>query len=678
MKTPLFHRLPALLLALALLGGCSSGSSGGGGGTVETGEVSIAVTDAPLSSLRSLTIDVSKMTLKGVGISDAQVFPDPNSGASTVSIDLLALQGLNQLVANAKIPVGTYAALLIEFSNPQAEDQQGVAQVVKTASGSIAGIFRPTLRVTTSSQQSVQLDVDLKRSVIDLGGNELFLAPAVLVQVLGQTQSLPLRRLRGIVEAIDTAKDRFALRVRFQGGASGGGGRVKVQCDGQTTFSDGQGNQSTGNVTSRLAVGDILAVGGSLVAGAVDADAVIRLGTKPPNAPTPPTVPPVVQLAGTLLSVDTGAGSITLVIQRAFAPGGTTAPAAFSPAVVSVTNSTNIHHAGQPAKLSDLVPGNAVFVLADKGNTGLTAREIGEGPAAILGAVSSVAVGGGASGRDRVSFAPKAVNQIPAGMLKFLPASLQADLPAGFLAPSAGDPFRIRAFFDGSSLLVSPGPSVGPPPPPPPGTPPPSAKLRGTVTTPPATQNNGGGIDFVLHLGGPSGPDLRVSVDAKAELLAADPSSGQVTRLTVAQAIAALNSAPAFVEVEGSAGNSTGGFVADIALRIVSKGVQPPPGPKNDHLVGRILGSAQILQGGGIRFVLVVPGPGPGLVLPVTVFVDSQARRGLFVKGSKPKPLTAAEAVAELNKNPPGIEVSGTFDRVNLIFKAHEALAIFR
>ncbi|MCA8940601.1 MAG: DUF4382 domain-containing protein, partial [Planctomycetes bacterium] len=93
------------LLALAALSACGGGGTSvanlpGGGSTQTTGSVTLSIKDAPLSALQTFTIDVSKATLKGSGVTaDAQIFPAPNSNATSVTVDLLSVQGFNQLLS---------------------------------------------------------------------------------------------------------------------------------------------------------------------------------------------------------------------------------------------------------------------------------------------------------------------------------------------------------------------------------------------------------------------------------------------------------------------------------------------------------------------------------------------------------------------------------------------------
>jgi hypothetical protein len=155
-----------------------------------------------------LTLDVSDITLKGAGVADFSLF----NSATPVTIDLLSLQGLNQLFASAAVPVGRYHSIDFTFANPQAADMAGAVQTVNVANNILHGVFAPPLVVTQSSTQSIQVDVDLQRSVIDQGPTALFLAPVVLVQVLGANQTLPLRQVRGQVTSVDTAADQFTPR----------------------------------------------------------------------------------------------------------------------------------------------------------------------------------------------------------------------------------------------------------------------------------------------------------------------------------------------------------------------------------------------------------------------------------------------------------------------------------
>lgn len=643
----------------------------------------MAVTDAPLSQLQSLTLDVSELKLVGSGVPDFVIFPAPGSSATTVTIDLLSLQGLNQILTSASVPVGTYLGLTMSYTNPQATDLSGVAQNVQSNGTEINGVLVPPLTVTASSMQSIQVDIDLQRSVIDLGGNNVFLAPVMLLRLVGASQSLPLQGLTGLVTSRDQANDRFRLGLRFNGGALGGGGQIAVQCDGQTSFTDTQGNMSTGGVTATLMAGDLITLDGRLQAGSVIAADSVTLISRPGSG-GPITGPPVALIAGTLLSVDSNASTVTLRVSRAFGPPSGGLPAPFQDLTVSVTGNTQIHRGATALTLADLTPGNFARLVAGNA-TGSVAVDIAELPSRVSGVVTSIQAGAGVNGADRVEFSPAAVNQIPASALSFLPGSLQVDVSANF-GLQVGSSIRVLAFFDGSVLLKTLGlrGATGAVPQPP--TVPPTASnvLTGRVANgTSASVDSNGDIEFSLQLGGPSGPIVPVLVSQNASLTLT--TSAAPLPLTVSQAVSELNSNPSFVEVEGAGTNNGQSFVANRALRIVRSVTLPPqpgpgPGPLPSFtLAGNITGTATLGANNDISFVLnLAGGPLPGPTIIANVTVDPAAQMLVIDRQGGAMLVTAQQAQMELNSGPFAVEVVGSSPFMQGQFTANIALRIFR
>ena len=672
-----------ITLALALTGCGGGGSSGGGGSTAtESGNVSVAVTDVPLAQLQTLTLDVSAITLKGAGnTADAAIFP-AGTGTSSVTIDLLALQGLNQLLANVAVPTGTYYGIEFTYSNPQATSVAGVAQTVNNAGPTILGVFGPPLNVSANSNQAVQVDIDLSRSVIDQGNDTIFLAPAALVRVLGAGQGVPLQSVRGVVVAIDTAADEFVMALRFRGGAAAGPGRVRVINSPNTVFNDGNGTTVTGMTAASLTQGDLVAVDGLLTRQGVEADEVrlVQTGQGPTPAPAPPAV---VQLTGTILAVNSTASTLSVRVGRAFAPSGATAPARFSDVTVNVGANTQLFRGRNAVTLADLAQGNRVEVLGALNNQAVDARSISERPSLVVGTVTAVT----GAGPVTVSFTPSSVNQIPAANLAFLPSSLSVDVPS-FVAPSVGDTFRVVAYFDGTATLSARGlPSniIGPAPPIPPQPQPAQRTLVGIPAPNTTATLSNGEIDLQLQLGGPSSPVVPVTVTSAAAKLELQPGTAPMT-ITAQEAVNLLNGGTVqVVEVEGANATNTA-FVADVSLVLVTSTSTTPPAPSptplpsptpSDHLVGLVGNTATINNAGQIEFTMVPPFPAPN-VTPIPVTVQTGARLVVLSPFAPPQTVTAAQAVSLLNGGQiQAVEVVGTFDPATG-FDASVALRIFQ
>ncbi len=682
--------LLATLFALAAVCGCGgggggSGSSGGGGSVVgggSSGEISLALTDAPLSDLQSLTIDVDNVTLLGAHVADVQLFPATGSPAgSTLNVDLLSVQAVNQLLSATQVPTGSYFALEIEFSNPQAITIAGVPQTVQTATTTLIAVLTPPLSVAAGSSQTLQVDFDLAHSVIDLGPTSLLLAPVIRAQLLNQ--SVPVVRVAATVTALDLSADSFDADLLFLAPGAPNGGNVTVQNDASTVFTDAGSAPVTGNVTTQLAVGDFVLVDGLLTeAGSIDADAVTRVPVASSGHPGGggipglPVLPSFTILRGTILAVDTGMNTLTLRVAAAGGPGSN--PAVGSDVTVDIAPSTTLHRGPASQTLAGFVPGNTVHGLVD---ANLEAQDLDERAAFVTGTVSAVSAGGGANGGDLVSFTPASVNQIPAAQLAFLPSTLDVEVPAG-VAPAVADPFAVFAYFDGTATLTTVGfgsfngptlpPLGGPglPNPQPPALPSLPAIVIGTPGGA-ATTNIAGNIEFPLDVApfNGFGNSLDVEVLATAQLVIIDPAVGTPQSVTVPDALNALNNNPQLVQCVGTSPPANGAYTADTALRIFvgfptpgglpGGGTLPPlPNPGGAILVGQMSGTATVNSSGDIEGSLSVPGfPGASLV---PFEISQSATLVEIAVGSAPISLSVNDMVSALNNNPIVVELEGS------------------
>lgn len=676
----------ACAAVIVMLSACGSGAGAGGAidGQSSTGVVNFTIKDAPLASLQTLTIDITGATLHGVGATaNFQVFPQTSSPAF-VQVDLLTLQGLGQLLASANVPVGVYDGLQIDYTNPQGTDFASVPQVITSPSGFMAGMFLPHLVVTQGSLQSVLIDVDLSTAYHDLGGNQGMLTPLAVLSLVGPGSPVPLQHFFGMVDSINTAQDSFDAHV-FQWSQAGPPvnlGVVTVQCDAQTVFNDGHGGITVGNVTAQLVVQDIVEVDGVLTGGTIDADTVLRLGHS--MLPQPPMAPPVQQLHGTIMDVNTTAGAITVRSQWNTGP----ASPPYTDHIVDVVAQTTIHRGPTALQLGDLVRGNYCHVLLDAVSG--DAADIEEAPAYISGTVVSVSLGAGVGGANRIVFDPLTVNQIPIAQLPFVPSPLTVDIPAVAPVPQVAGPFSVFAFFDGTSTLVlshASGGFVGLPPGPGPN---PLAVLSGQLavsTT--ATVNASGEVEFDLNAPDPMTHGMHVfhvTVPATANMTLF---SGTMQPLATAQDAAnAINAHPtALIQCVGTAPPVNYNFTADLELSIFDNAgpalpgpgpgpIPPPPvpGPAHDVAFGEVVGTAVINSAGDIEFTLGGFGPAAP---QLQVTVRQTAILQLMHNGRVPTPLTVAQAVAELNQAPaPFVQVEGTL--TGSTFDAHIALRILR
>lgn len=619
--------LSAAMLALSALAGCGGGGDSGlgdggpSGGSNPTGSVTLALSDAPLSQLATFTLDITGAVMKGTGATqDATIFPTATS-ATTMSVDLLSLQGLNQLFAQATVPVGTYNRVEIAFSSVSATDLQSVAQNVTALGNTLVGVFAPTVNVTANSTSTIQVDVDLSNSVFDLGGNDVLFAPSVVVTQTNQP--IFLHAFPAAVVSVDTQNDRFVVNQLVSRLNSRLSGSITVQCDANTVFFSLSPPTatpgSTTPVSQQVGVGDNVLVKGSLLNGVVVADRVSELSTNVSG-------PTRTSMGGVITAVDTNASTLTFKVLNAVGAG--TLPARFSDVTVAVSTATLLHRGRTPQQLGDFIPGNSIRAALTSTATGWDANKLNEEPSMVRGVVNSVTANAGvAQGTDLLSMTPEWVEQVPVPVLgSIVPNPLTADIPAS-RGLVANDPVRIFGFFNGTAHFQTPGqghpigiivpphqrprPPAGPgnnPPNPPQGPNPPAPQLPrpnrivfggDVAASTTATVNTAGDIEFTLAVPFALGSqNLAVTVLQTANLQIQSQSG--IATATVNQAVAALNATPSHVIVSGTSAPVQGAFEADFGLKIL---VYPAPlNPAVPPATG----------GGSITNPPNAPGPQPG------------------------------------------------------------------
>lgn len=101
----------AVLLTASIIAGCSGGSSGGAVPT-ETGEVTVAVTDAATDEVDVLEVDIVSFRFVRPNGATVEILPQ------TVRVDFAQLVSVSQVIAGATLPVGPYtsAYMTLDFS----------------------------------------------------------------------------------------------------------------------------------------------------------------------------------------------------------------------------------------------------------------------------------------------------------------------------------------------------------------------------------------------------------------------------------------------------------------------------------------------------------------------------------------------------------------------------------
>ena len=299
--------------------------------------MSVLLTDAPCSALRSVVLTFDGLALVGPGGATPVALP---SGA--VTTDLLTLDGVSQVLGEADVPAGSYSTLRLSIVNPGTVTfSNGTSAPLVVTARSLDLSASSSLDVIAGQTLLVKLDLDLERSIklTTTGAGDAVLCPQVSV-TLGAAAAASLdgpedlAPALGTIAAIDTASSSFTLDT----------GTAVLSCltTNATVVVHGDGSVAT--------FAD-LQVGGAVTAeGSVDASGQVEASTVVLEASvTAPT-----SQSGVLRALDPVAGIFELVI------GSGVVSATFDATTVVTCE-------GQSLSISDLANGQFVTVLQGLG-----------------------------------------------------------------------------------------------------------------------------------------------------------------------------------------------------------------------------------------------------------------------------------------------------------------------
>ena len=333
MKQPWNIRVAGLLgaiiglFALAALPGCSSS----GGSTPATGTVTLAMTDSPSDAFQSVLVTISSATLIG---SDGPVdIPLPDG--EPITVDLLDLDGINQILATASIPEGTYSKLRLMVSEATVTLADGSTQSVDlVANGKVDLNFRSPVTITADSTTAIQLDFSAADSIklTNTGSGRLILRPQIFVSTTPTSDdgtAPPIDNLAGVIASRDDTARTLTLNVRRYL-------QPVVETTDDTVIVDQNGSAvqfSDLNVGAFVHVEGALNTEGHVVASMIQVDTERRLAR------------------GLVTQLDPASGTLALLHRD-----GTTTSVTFDA-------STRVFFLGRAASTDDLSNGQIVYVL---------------------------------------------------------------------------------------------------------------------------------------------------------------------------------------------------------------------------------------------------------------------------------------------------------------------------
>lgn len=233
--------LAAFGTLLVTLPGCGGGGGGSAAPAAAEGTVLVGLTDADGDFLH-YTVDVVSLTLEKANGSTVETLPTAGR------LDFAEYRDLTELFTAARVPRGTYVAgsITLDYSNADLQVESAGAPVPAISVDRDGNaLTRYTLRIQLANGRplvvapgvpallSVDFDLDASHEV------DLTQTPAVvttapfLVAELEPVAEKELR-LRGLLQAVDTAASGYTVQVRpwhLRGGASFGTATVRTAAD---------------------------------------------------------------------------------------------------------------------------------------------------------------------------------------------------------------------------------------------------------------------------------------------------------------------------------------------------------------------------------------------------------------------------------------------------------------
>lgn len=187
-----FPRIPLVIMLGLVMTACGGGSGGDGNKNSESGDLSVAVTDAAVDGANRVVVEFTSVEIK------------PKDGKSILfeldgpqQIDLLSVQGkeFEPLLVSESVPAGPYNWIRLHIndsdcnasltgSNPAGsyiELQDGSLEPLHVPSGSQSGLkLNNGFTVAAGGQTNVTIDFDVRKSVTAPEGQDChFLKPSL-------------------------------------------------------------------------------------------------------------------------------------------------------------------------------------------------------------------------------------------------------------------------------------------------------------------------------------------------------------------------------------------------------------------------------------------------------------------------------------------------------------------
>lgn len=214
-----YKYLFCLLLSSIFLTSCGGGSSDSdqtqaSGGS---GFVTLLAGDDDIQDFDQAIFDISSITLIGDDNGQVVLMDEMRS------IDFLALETINEVLAEIEVPVGSYSKIRFQVDQIVLKELDDNLNVIREenvrvlANGKVDVIPRNGFQVGSNESVLIAIDVDLQKSIklIQTGNGRYQFRPVIFADILSDQKPGRIVRLAGEFEAIEVdgirLDDRFSI-----------------------------------------------------------------------------------------------------------------------------------------------------------------------------------------------------------------------------------------------------------------------------------------------------------------------------------------------------------------------------------------------------------------------------------------------------------------------------------
>jgi hypothetical protein len=290
----MMKRFLVIGFAALLISACGGGGSGGGAagvGGVQTGTVTVTMSDGPIDGYSKIIMVIDEIRLLSDGGQDIIVLDEPKE------VDFLALSNFSEMLIKREVVAGTYSKIRLILNSLTLVKTDAAGNVIESDPVKLNGLQKIDInpqgpfQVRGGEEIIINIDLDLDRSIhiVSAGnsGNILF-RPVIFATISAQAAFDKLFRVEGTIDSVNVGPQTLNvcdIRRVSDDGAPGPNPQdvcVFTDPDSATSYFDMDSIPLT-NGFSGLAVNDPVVMYGKFVEGAATdtfVPAVIAIGSR--------------------------------------------------------------------------------------------------------------------------------------------------------------------------------------------------------------------------------------------------------------------------------------------------------------------------------------------------------------------------------------------------------------